>query len=117
MMREQTELRAERLRVAVHVIDAAPDYEAGLYREARPLVSRHDTWLFQTCSADDQLLALACLDAERDMRRREWAALETLLAAIPPGGDLWDIYNLPEPQMLPALRAASECGWLREEGA
>lgn len=117
MMREQTELRAERLRVAVHVIDAVPDYDAGLYPDTRPLVSRHDAWLFHTCSADDQLLALACLDAERDMRRREWRGLEDLLAAIAPGGDLESIYEQPADVALPAIRGAQVCGWLHKAGA
>ena len=117
MSREQTELRAERLRVAVAVLDVAPEYDAGLYPETRPAVSHHDASLFQTCSTEDRLLAQACLDAQHDQRRREWEALEVLLAAIPPGGVLENVYELPAKQALPALRAAQVCGWLQEAGA
>ena len=100
MNREQTELRAERLRVAVAVLDVAPEYDAGLYPDTRPVVSRHDASLFQTCSTEDRLLAEACLDAQRAQRRREWRALELLLAAIPPGGVL-------RGHLRPARRAGS----------
>ena len=70
-----------------------------------------------TVSPEDRLLAHACLDAERDLRRREWGAMEALLAAIPPGGVLEDVYELPVAQALPALRAAQVCGWLGEAAA
>ena len=70
-MREQIELCAERLRVAVCVLDALPDYSAGLYPEVRPAVSRHDSWLCLTAARDEQALAKAVLEADRDLRRRE----------------------------------------------
>lgn len=113
---EQTELRAERLRVAIQLLDVTPDMDAGLYPEPRPLFGEHDLALARTLSHRDRALAQACLDAERDMRRREWEGLESLLAAIPPGGRICDIYNQPSDQALPALRAARTCGWLREGG-
>jgi len=115
--REQTELRAERLRVAVQVFDAMPDYDAGFYPDTRPLVCASDVGLFHTSSAEDRLLAEACLDAQRDLRRREWDAVQALLGAIPPGGSIEDIYELPAERALPALRAAQVCGWLREAEA
>ncbi len=115
-MREHTELRAERLRVALAVLDHQPDYDAGLYPEPRPLLPDPDVGLFQTCSSDDRRLAESCLQAERDLRRREWGAVEAVLGAIPPGGSIEDIYNLPAAQALPALHAARTCGWLREGG-
>jgi hypothetical protein len=114
---EQTELRAERLRVAIRVLDAADDFAAGVYREPQPFVPAHDAALFQTASEEDRLLAEACLAAERDLRRREWSAVETLLAAIPPGGNLEDVYGLPAAEALQALRAAQICGWLNAAGA
>lgn len=116
-MREQTELRAERLRVTMCVLDVLEDFNAGMYPEAALLLPVEDVGLFQTGSTEDRSLALSCLAVERDLRRREWGAVEALLAAIPPGGDLENIYHLPAVQALPALRAASECGWLREVGA
>lgn len=73
MTREQAELRAERLRVAIQVLDALPDFEAGLYPEARPFISAYDATIYQTCSAEDMALAHACLDVEREARRREWS--------------------------------------------
>ena len=117
MSSEQTELRAERLRVALCVLEVADDYDAGKYPEPAPAVPQHDVALFRTVSPEDHQLAAACLDAERSLRRREWEALEILLAALPPGGALGDVYDLPAAQALPALRAAQVCGWLREAGA
>jgi hypothetical protein len=114
---EQTELRAERLRVALAVLDFLPDYEAGRYPDTRPLIGEGDVGLFLTCSVEDRQLAEACLQAERDLRRREWGAVEALLGAIPSGGSIGDIYDLPAEQAIPALRAAQVCGWLREKGA
>lgn len=117
MAGEQTELRAERLRVMVRVFEALSDYEAGRYPEPRPSVSRHDSFLFQTGSVEDRVLAEACLDAQRDLLRRKWTALETLLGAIPPGGNIGDIYDLPADRALPAIKGAQVCGWLHEARA
>lgn len=114
MSAEQTELRAERLRVALAALNLLPDYEAGRYPEPRPLIAEDDVGLFRTCSAEDRRLAETCLEAERDLRLREWGAVEALLGALPPGGSLDDVYDLPAEQALPALRAAQVCGWLRE---
>jgi phytoene/squalene synthetase len=116
MSTEQIEQRAERLRVALIVLDAAEDFAAGRYPEAAPLLPRHDLALAWTVSPADRALAQACLDAERDMRRREWEGLESLLAALPPGGNLASINDLPADQALPALHAANACRWLREAG-
>ncbi len=114
MISEQIELRAERLRVAIRVLDAVEDFGAGKYPEAAPLLSAHDLALARTVSSTDRALAQACLDAERDMRRREWVGLEHLLGAIPPGGDLDSIYDLPPCRAFDALRAAKQCGWFGE---
>jgi hypothetical protein len=114
---EQSELRAERLRVAIQLVDIADDLDAGLYPEARPLFGTHDTALASTLSRADRDLAEACLAAQRDLLRREWEGLEALLSAIPPGGSISAIYDLPADQALPAIRAAQACGWLREGGA
>jgi hypothetical protein len=109
---EQTELRAERLRVAMVVLDAVGDYNAGKYPEAAPLLaSSHDTALARTVSGSDRELALACLDVERDACRREWGGLEDLLGAIPPGGDLDSVFELPTEVAFAALTAARRCGW------
>jgi hypothetical protein len=113
MSSEQAELRAERLRVALCVLEVADDYHAGKYPEAAPVVGEGDVALFLTVSPEDRLLAQACLDAARDLRRREWGAVEALLGALPHGGGLDDVYDLPAEQALPALRAAQVCGWLR----
>jgi hypothetical protein len=116
MSSERTELRAERLRVALAVLDFLPDYEAGRYPEPRPLLPDADVGLFQTCSQEDRQLAETCLQAERDLRRQEWGAVEALLGAIPPGGNIDSIYELPAEHALPALRHAHACGWLHEAG-
>jgi hypothetical protein len=110
---EQLELRAERLRVAVVVLDCSDDYDAGLYAEARPLIPRHQNCLFATCSAEERQLAESVLELERSFRDSQWDGLQALLGAIPPGGDLDSIFDLPACQALPALRAAIRCGWFR----
>jgi hypothetical protein len=107
-------LRAKRLPVTMQVLDVIGDYEAGHYPTPGALLERPDIFLYRTASQEDKLLAEACLDAERDLRRREWGAVEALLGALPPGGSIEDIYDLPAEQALPALRAAQVCGWLRE---
>jgi hypothetical protein len=114
MSTEQTELRAERLRVGTALLDIAEDMDAGLYPEPRPLFAGHDLALARTLSSRDRALAQACLDLNRDMLCREWEAVGAVLAVIPPGGTISDIYDLPAGQALPALRAAQACGWLRE---
>jgi hypothetical protein len=104
----------------VSVLEALPDYDAGLYPETRPAVSRHDSWLFLSSAREDQLLAKAVLEADRDLRRREWERAEVALGCIPPGGGLDELYDLPAASALPALTAAHEIGWLRpapREGA
>jgi hypothetical protein len=111
---EQTELRAERLRVAMVVLDAVDDYNAGKYPEAAALLGSHDAALARTVSGSDRELALACLDAERDACRREWGGLEDLLGAIPPGGDLDSIWELPPEDAFAALTAAKRCGWFSD---
>lgn len=103
--------------MALRVLEAADDFGAGLYAETRPFVPMHDAALFRTASDEDRELAETCLAAERDLRRREWGAVEALLGAIPVGGGIEDIYDLPAAEALPALRAAQVCGWLREAGA
>jgi hypothetical protein len=113
---EQTELRAERLRVAIQLLDISADVDAGLYSEPRPLLPKPDLALARTISFLDRVLAQACLAVDRDMRRREWEGLEGALVAIPPGGDLGSVYDLPADQALPALHAAHACGWLQEAG-
>jgi hypothetical protein len=107
MSSELTELRAERLRVAVHALNLM---------EVDPvtLLQGGDVGLFQTGSAEDKLLAQSCLEAERDLRRQQWEAVEVLIAATPPGGVVEDVCELPADRALPALRAAQVCGWLRK---
>ncbi|HEX4186638.1 MAG TPA: hypothetical protein VHY83_01955 [Solirubrobacteraceae bacterium] len=111
MSTEQAELRAERLRVAIKALDVAPDFAAGMYPETARLMRHHDMALLRTISPEDEQLALACLDAQREARRREWGGLEELLAAIPPGGDLDSIFDLEPDQAISALRAAKRCRW------
>jgi hypothetical protein len=77
---EHTELCAERLRVAITALSAADDFGVGRYPAAAPLLHEHDMALLRTSSDEDQQLAQACLDAEHDMRRREWGGAEQALA-------------------------------------
>ena len=59
-------------------------------------------------------LATELLQVERERRARAWAALEELLALVPPGGTLDEIAHLPAMEMRRAVLAASGCGWLRD---
>jgi hypothetical protein len=104
-------MRALRLEVAVPVLEAMDDFSAGLYPEPQPYVGIVTQALVSTASIEDLQLARACVDAERDIRRREWAGLERLLGAIPPGGDLDDIFDLPSQEQIAALRGAIACRW------
>ena len=117
MSSEQAELRAERLRVTLFMFGELHAEFGVMYDDAVPRLSRGEHALFQSTTADDLALSNACLDLEYALRLREWGALETLLAALPPGGALADVYDLPAEQALPALHAAHVCGWLREAGA
>jgi hypothetical protein len=77
---------------------------AGAYTDAAFRMTGSEHALFQTTTSDDLALGKACLEIEAGIRRRQWAALESLLGAIPPGGDLSSIYEpLPE-QSLTALQ-------------
>jgi hypothetical protein len=108
----EPEVRALRLRAIMPVL-AAVDGFLDEYAEPRSYFGPVTEALCQSCTLEDIELARACLDVERELRRRdEWAALEFLLGAIPPGGDLGSIYELPHTEQLAALRAAATCGWL-----
>jgi hypothetical protein len=114
---EQIELRAERLRVTLFMFGALHAEFGVMYDDAVQRLSRGEHALFQSTTADDLALGSACLDLEYALRRRQWGALETLLGALPLGGSIEDMYDLPAEQAIPALRAAQVCGWLREAGA
>lgn len=74
---EAAGLRAERLRVALVVLGAV---ETGAHTQPAPLVPDSDLALAHTASPADIALARACLDAEGDMRCREWGEAEHALA-------------------------------------
>jgi hypothetical protein len=108
----EPEVGALRLRAIMPVlaaVDGFPDEHA----EPRSYFGPVTEAIFKSCTPEDIELARACLDVERDLRRRqEWAALEFLLGAIPPGEGLDSIYELPPGEQIAALLAASRCGWL-----
>lgn len=57
-------------------------------------------------------LVNALLDAERERRARQWAALERLLPMIPPGGGiLEEVVHLPRKRAAQAAGLALDCGW------
>jgi hypothetical protein len=117
MSGEHTELRAERLRVTLSMFGVVHTDFASAYEDAAGRMSGGEHALFQSTTAADLELSNACLDVEAALRRREWAALESLLAAIPTGGDLDSVFELPAVEALGALRAAVACGWFRQAGA
>jgi hypothetical protein len=108
---EQTELRAERLRVTLFMFGQLHAEFDAMYADAAPRMSPSDHALFQSTNADDLALGNACLEIEYALRRRGWAALERLLAAIPPGGDIDSIYDLAAEQAIAAIKAAGVIGW------
>lgn len=65
----------------------------------------------QAVTTEDLNLAQAAPERERDLRRREWEGLES--RAIPSGGGLEDLYDLPPKEALAALNAANACRWIR----
>lgn len=117
MSTEQIELRAERLRVTLFMFGQlhGPTFEEMCADSARRM-SAGEFALFQSTDREDLGLSNECLAIEYDMRRREWEALEELLGAIPRGGNLDDIFDLPVPEQLDALHAAVACRWFRPGG-
>jgi hypothetical protein len=109
---DEPEVRALRLRAIMPVL-AAVDGFPDEYAEPRSYFGPVTEALCESCAPEDIELARACLEVERELRRRdEWAALEFLLGALPPGEDLGSIYELPHSEQIAALRAAATCGWL-----
>lgn len=118
MSAEQLELRAERLRVAICVLEIADDIHAGKYPEAAPLCGQHDLALFRTLSDEDLRLAQTCLDAERDLRRREWGAVEACSVPSPPAATSETCTTCPPSRryrLCAPRRYAAGCG--RQEGS
>lgn len=112
-MSDAADMRAVRLSAMLPVLEAADDFAAGSCAELRPYVDPVAQAIVSMSTTEDYELARACLDAERDFRRRQWAALERLLSAIPLGGALDDIFDIPAKECVAALLAAVACGWFR----
>lgn len=106
-------MRQLRLSVAIPALEALDDFDAGYYPEPQPFFGPVTAAFVGTATTEDLYLAQACVEAERELRRKEWAALEVLLGAIPTGGTIEDIYYLPPADQLTALRAAVACRWFR----
>lgn len=66
--------------------------------------------------ADDDLALLnACLVVEAELRQQAFAALERLLALLPPGGTgglAEHVARLPPPAFAAAASALYELGWI-----
>ena len=114
---EHAELRAERLRVLLaaageeSVLDPVAGLEGGL-----PSLSPAERGLAISASRADCDLASQCINLARELRARQWQALETFLSLIPPGGDEAETMYLPRPLALQAAWAALNCGWLWPAG-
>ncbi len=66
-----------------------------------------------SATSDDLALAAALIDAERERRAAQWAALEALLALAPGTGPLEDrVTALPDAAFARACLAADRLGWL-----
>jgi hypothetical protein len=104
-------LRPHRLGAAIKVLEVLDDFDAGKYPEPQPYFGLVTQAFVGSANAEVLLLARSCVDAERDLRDQEWAALERLLAAIPLGGNLESIFDLPASQAVDALYAANDCRW------
>ena len=111
-MNERIELRAERLRVLVAAIGEEPTMDAG-DTFATGLVPGGWRYYLEGLEyehvARDLELACECSNLARELRARQWAALERLgaLTAGRRGG------ALPAPEQLEFARAILELGWDR----
>ncbi|HEX4436689.1 MAG TPA: hypothetical protein VH061_07825 [Solirubrobacteraceae bacterium] len=104
-------MRQHRLGAAIRVLEVMDDFDAGMYPEPQPYFGLVTQAFVGSANAEVLMLARSCVDAERDLRDEEWDALERLLGAIPPGGNLDDIFELPAKQAVDALYAANDCRW------
>lgn len=117
----EVELRAERLRVSTLLFGLVSEnaYDAmdgsnALTMEGRSLFDERDRYLWGGADDPDFWLANACVHAEREARASEFAAMERLLSAIPPGGTYDDVILLPWPHAYLAFQDLREVGWSRD---
>lgn len=113
-------VRARRLRVALTLFGtviedprAAMDASNTLTEEGRPMFEPDDIYAFRAGDQVDLDLANACLSIERNLRDAEWAALERVLAAIPPGATYKAILDLAGPRPSAAFEDLRQVGWVR----
>jgi hypothetical protein len=107
--------RAVRLGVAVLTFGVVNEPPRDALAAMFPLLHEEAVDIWRDGDDADRDIANACLLAEAELRTREWDALGTLLAAIPPGGDYWDVQYLPAPDAIPALQALGTLGWFSVE--
>jgi hypothetical protein len=87
-----------------------------------PLLTAEEWEAWRSLDAEDRALALACLNAEYELRDRQWSALEAFGAAYAAGrGDGFDerIKTMPAEEARRILIAAYDLGWhfpMPEEG-
>jgi hypothetical protein len=103
------DVRAERLRVALAVLDVPRDVEP---REFPPPLSAAEVTLANQVD-DDMALVDACLEVERELRECGYAALERLSAEVAGRqGDLDErIVALPDSEVRCALVSVYESQW------
>jgi hypothetical protein len=104
------DVRAERLRIALAVLDVPHDVDP---RECPPLLSAADVILVEDIDEDDVALLNACLEIERELRERAFAAIARLSVEVAGRhGDLNDrIRALPPGEVSRALLDLDEAGW------
>jgi hypothetical protein len=102
--------RAQRLAIALRLVAAG---QQAIERGDIPLTPR-DVELAHAVDAEDLALINACLEVEADLRERACAALERLLALLPPGGEgtlTERVTALPQPAFAAAALALMDAGW------
>lgn len=103
--------RAERLGIALRLVAAGGD---AIERGDIPITPR-DVQLAKAVGPEDLALINACLEVEADLREQACAALERLLALLPPGGKgtlTERVTALPQPAFATAALALMDAGWV-----
>ena len=108
-------VRAERLRVLLAMHQGAdslgPDGVREAFRAGLDGLSRNDLALMDEFTHEDHTLGLACFEIEADLRRRGWVALESLGALLPGADFIAALAELPDDELIEAVRAMLELDW------
>ncbi|MFY9488056.1 MAG: hypothetical protein WAP35_05090 [Solirubrobacterales bacterium] len=105
----ETADRADRLGASMSLLGIVYEHPRDALRrlEAEPFLTEDEWSAWRRTDDRDIELASACLNAEFELRNRQWDALERLGAAFATG----DAATMPEAEARKALAAVIELGW------